>query len=474
MTPIGQQDWAMALARARQLVAQRPDDLAAVQLLARALAEAGQYAESEAEFRKVLAAQPQNVFARHALAETLLRQQKRAEAQAQLQQVVRDQPTNVPAWMTLTRIHRQSHEPEQALAASQRAVELDPNNLEALHLRGWNLLDVGRVRDALNAAEQGIRLANRDARFFWLRAFALLLLGDFKQGWENFEARWHVPFLKLTPPQLPFPQWRGQDLRGKSIYLTPEQGMGDTLMFSRYIPLLQQRGAHVMLAVPPPVESLLARSFPGLQLLHDGERLPAADFHCSLMSLPHGFGTTLENVPANVPYLSADPQKVEQWKARLGPYSGLKVGLAWAGRPSNPDDFNRTIALQRLAPLAAVAGVKFVSLQKGAGPVDIPNVPQLGLVDWSDQLHDFSDAAALMSAVDLVISVCSAPAHLSGGLGFKTWVLLHFSADCRWMLEREDSPWYPTARLFRQPRLRDWESVIQRVALELRRVVAGR
>jgi Flp pilus assembly protein TadD len=468
----GQPNWDEALARARERAAQRPDDPAAAQLLAGVLAEIGQYPESEVWYGKVLAAHPQNVFARHALAEVLLRQQKLAESAAQLQQVVGVEPANLRAWVTLTRICRQLHEPQQALAASQRAIALDPPNLDMLNLHGWNLVDLGRVREALDVAEQGIKVSPRDARMFWLRAFALLLLGDFKQGWENFEARWYVPELKLTPRQFPFPQWRGEDLRGKSIFLTPEQGMGDTLMFARYIPLLQQRGAQVMLAVGPELEPLLARSFPGLRLMHDGDRLPAADFHCSLMSLPLGFGTTLETVPANVPYLIADPKKMERWKARLSEFSGLKVGLAWAGRPSNPDDFNRTIPLQKFAPLASVQRVKFISLQKGAGVADIANVPELSLADWSDEFVDFTDTAALMSAVDLMISVCSAPAHLSGGLGRPTWVLLPFSADCRWMLDREDSPWYPTARLFRQPRLRDWDSVIERVAQELRRVVS--
>jgi len=251
--------------------------------------------------------------------------------------------------------------------------------------------------------------------------------------------------------------------------LHPEQGFGDTIQFVRYAPLVAARGARVVVACHALLTDLL-RSIKGVQVIGTDEPPPAFDYHTPMMSLPRAFETRLDTIPASVPYLFAQPARLEAWRRRLAARGARqRIGLVWAGNPKYPRDRARSCAVERLAPLLMLRDCMFYSLQKGATAAEVVKLDPSGerVLDYSGELESFADTAALIGALDLVISVDTAVAHLAGALGKPVWILLPFAPDWRWLQEREDSPWYPTARLFRQPRRGDWDSVLERVAAEL-------
>jgi hypothetical protein len=261
------------------------------------------------------------------------------------------------------------------------------------------------------------------------------------------------------------PQWDGGDLAGRTIHLHAEQGFGDTIQFIRYVVPVAQRGGRIVVECQPELKRLVQMMPSVSHVVTTGEPLVDFDVHCPLLSLPLAFGTTLESIPSQVPYLQAGAEDVSKWSRRMaGGASPLKVGLAWSGNKLNRNNHNRSLALGALAALAAVQETTFYSLQKGEAAHEARNPPAgLDLVDWTDDLHDFADTAGLIANLDLVISVDTAIVHLAGAMGKPVWVLLPFAPDCRWLLEREDSPWYPTMRLFRQTSPGDWASVARRV-----------
>jgi hypothetical protein len=255
-------------------------------------------------------------------------------------------------------------------------------------------------------------------------------------------------------------------LEAHTLLLYTDEGFGDALQFIRYLPLLAQRCGKIIIACRPELPRLLRTMADGCEIVALGQPLPAFDFHCSLLSLPHVFGMTLANIPATVPYLQADAEDTARWRRRLADHSPIvNVGLAWAGSSTNKNDRNRSMKLARLAPLGQVPGVRFISLQKGEAAAESKTPPaRMEVVDWTEELKDFADTAALIANLDLVIAVDTAVAHLAGAMGKPVWTLLPLVPDWRWLLEREDSPWYPSMRLFRQPSWGDWDSVITRVA----------
>jgi len=299
--------------------------------------------------------------------------------------------------------------------------------------------------------------------------------------------------LKRTKRNFPQPMWKGEALHGQRILLHAEQGFGDALQFIRYAPLVAERGGQVVVECQPGLKTLLTSIAEIAQIIDQGETLPAFDLHCPLMSLPLAFGSRVETIPAAIPYLRADAARMARWRERLDqekawpstvnppPGGSLKVGLVWAGkeRPHQitlrPVNARRSMSLSQFAPLADVPGVVFVSLQKG-GPAAQARTPPEGmrLVDWTDELEDFADTAALIECLDLVISVDTAVAHLAGALGKPVWLLNRFDTCWRWFAEREDSPWYPAMRLFRQPRYMEWEPVIASVRKQLELLAATR
>ena len=262
-------------------------------------------------------------------------------------------------------------------------------------------------------------------------------------------------------------------IAGKTILLHAEQGLGDTIQFSRYAKFVAAQGARVVLEVQAPLRPLLAQVDGVSQLLVRGEALPAFDYHCPLLSLPLAFQTRIDNIPAEVPYLHSDPDRVRKWEVRLGPRMLPRVGLTWSGRAAHANDSNRSIALGDFAGLVCLHA-QFVSLQKDLRAGDAQIIERRGIKHFGDELDDFADTAALIELMDIIITVDTSVAHLAAAMGKIVWILLPFNPDWRWLLDRDDSPWYPTARLFRQPTLGAWGSVIERVSAELNEYLGRR
>ncbi|HXW23410.1 MAG TPA: tetratricopeptide repeat protein, partial [Xanthobacteraceae bacterium] len=409
-------------------------------------------------------------------------------------------PQLAPAHNNLGAALARLDRPDEAEALHRRAIALKPDFVDGHYNLGVALQDQGRFEEALASYDKAVALKPDLVDAHWNRAYAMLALGRYEEGWREHEWRWKR---KEQPPRdYPQPLWRGAPLEGRTILLHAEQGMGDTLQFMRYVPPVAhgsrpgrhpeepaQRaskghpevpakraskddgraphhdgGGRVILQVPAPLLALAKASLgEDVRVLADGDVLPPFDLHCPLLSLPLAFGTTLKTVPADVPYVRVDPAAAARWRQRLGGSKGLKVGLVWAGNPQHKNDRNRSIALERLAPLFGAAGVRWFSLQLGERKADLARLPAGTLTDLADGLTDFAETAAAIANLDLVIAADTAAAHLAGALAKPAWVLLPFVPDWRWLLGRDDSPYYPTVRLFRQPARGDWDSVALRV-----------
>lgn len=403
--------------------------------------------------------------AAHARAQELLQQRRPADAEmiyARMRAVAPDQ-----AWIAIEQglVLLQGHDRMRTLRHFEEAARLFPDSEPAWQGLGKALYDVQRPEEAILAFSRAATLAKGPALARYHRGMARLMAGDFAAGWRDFENRLAVATFRHR--HFDRPRWDGQSLGGRRLLVICEQGYGDVFQFVRYLPLIDERGGRVVFECPQDVTDLLAPSLPGVEIVPMTSRdAPSVPFDCyaSLLSLPHLFGTTLESIPARVPYLSA-PAPV-----RPDPADGLHVGVVWAGRATHPQDHQRSMHAEFLAPLATVNGAVLHSLQKDAG-----NWPTLsGLTPFLHppprKLERFSDTAAVLLGLDLVITVDTAVAHLAGALGRPVWLLLDYGNDWRWMLKREDTPWYPAMRLFRQKQPGDWPGVIAavRAALEVR------
>jgi hypothetical protein len=360
--------------------------------------------------------------------------------------------------------------PAEALASSDRALALAPGHADAWYNRGNALRELHRHADAAQSYERAIALAPDHASAHWNLADCRLILGDFARGWEQYEWRWRLASRAQSRRAFAQPLWLGAEpLAGRTILLHAELGLGDTLQFCRYATEVAQRGARVLLEAQAAVLPLL-QTLEGVErLVRRGEALPGFDFHCPLMSLPLAFRTDLGNVPARVPYLHSDPARVQAWRDRLGEAAKPRVGMVWSGSQGLRND-KRSMALAQMLPLAR-PGLEWVSLQKEVPACDAELLAAHNDIrDVGADLRDFADTAALVELLDLVVTVDTSVAHVAGALGKPLWILLPFNPhDWRWLLEREDSVWYPTARVFRQPAAGDWASVIARVGEELGR-----
>jgi len=359
---------------------------------------------------------------------------------------------------------------DEAAASYRRAIAIDPGFADAWANLGTALHHAGRFDEAMPALRRALALDPAHANARSGLGILLLMRGDFGEGWDEYE--WRLLSNEVKGPLFPERPWQGESLKGRHIYVQAEQGFGDTLQFARYLPMLAERAGAVSFRLHRELVTLMRANLPGIAVLGD-ESLPApADCEAALVSLPKLFRTRQETIPAMMPYLHAPAGHALRWRQRLAELKGLKVGLAWAGNPGHVNDFRRSLELAKLAPLLAVAGASFVSLQVGARAEDIKR-GEAAILDPSDDIQDFSDSAGIVAALDLVITVDSAVAHLSGALGKPTWVLLPVVSDWRWLLQREDNPWYPTMRLFRQAPGGLWPPVIDRVAAELAAIIAG-
>jgi tetratricopeptide (TPR) repeat protein len=365
---------------------------------------------------------------------------------------------------------------EAALISFDRAIAIRPNYGEAYSNRGSVLRDLQQLDAALASCDQAIALKADYAEAYFSRSLTLLLSGDLVNGWLEYEWRWKsegaAPFksgsLSKTRRSFAQPLWLGEEsLTGKTILLYSEQGLGDTLQFCRYASWVARLGARVILEVQRPLVGLLAGLEGVSQWVARGDALPEFDYQCPLLSLPLAFKTSLDSIPSSSRYLSSEAGKVAQWRARLGEHSRPRVGLVWSGRPAHLNDHNRSIALAELIPHLP-AEFQYVSLQKDVRETDQPTLrSHPAILDFRQELKDFSDTAALCDCMDVVISVDTSVAHLSGALGKRTWILLPFTPDWRWLLDRTDSPWYPTVKLYRQEVIGDWNRTLAQVGADL-------
>lgn len=351
---------------------------------------------------------------------------------------------------------------ERAEADFERALTLRPEFADAINNRGTVYARRGEFREALACYERSLSLAPDQIHTRYNLSTTLLVLGEWGRGFREFETRWKLfPHEELRRKRLA-PVWLGEtEIKGKAVLLHHEQGYGDALQFCRYAPLVARRGARVILAVPKALRTLMNNLGSSVEVVADGDPIPAHDYCCALMSLPLVFGTTPDKVPAEIPYLRADPERVEAWRIRLGARSRPRVGLVWSGRRYPPINHPRDIPLETLRPLLAL-NADIISLQQGLSSAERELLARYQDVSlWGDELKDFADTAALIAQLDLVVTVDTAVAHLAGALGKPVWLMNRYASCWRWLLERKDSPWYPTVRLFRQRSLGDWEGVVQ-------------
>jgi hypothetical protein len=382
---------------------------------------------------------------------------------------------------------------DEALHYTRASLRLAPDPPDSHANLGMTLARQGKLDEALASYEHALRLnpelpeARRNRAYIWLAR------GEFERGWPEFE--WRLRCKRLVTLKVDSPRWNGEALKGRSILLFAEQGLGDVLQFVRFAALVKDRGGRVSVACPQPLMRLVARC-PGVDHVVDWKSpLPPADLSASLLSLPAILGTTLATLPADVPYLSADPATIDAWRPAVAPALGLdagevgnrrdrsrvpfKIGIAWQGNPMNKNDLWRSFPLAHFELLAAIPGVRLISLQKGNGTEQLADlggrfpVAELeGSNRPDDDRRDFLDTAAVMSQLDLVVTPDTAVAHLAGSLGVRTWVALWSVAEWRWMIDRDDSPWYPTIRLFRQSTPGDWDGVLRRMSEALRQELA--
>ncbi len=485
-----------ALADYERAFSLKPDYVEAVNAAGMVLHKLGRHAEAETKFLHALRLHPQHLLtlilrgalmrdlkrfdealssldaaialkgdipeALHERGLVFLAVGKFAEAIADFERAVSLKPDFAEAYSDLGCALNKTGQLETATENFRKALEIDPRYVAALNNLGSVLVDLDRPRQALGYFDRAIAIDPGYAEAHLNNAINKLRLGDLQGGWIDYEWRWKCPSQNLRDRWFDKPLWLGAEpISGKVVLLHNDQGLGDALQFCRYLPMLKARGAEIILEIDAPLKELFS-SLPGISLcLTKGAQLPAFDFHCPLTSLPLAFSTTLDTIPSEVPYL---PRVNEASGPQLGPSKRPRIGLVWSGNPNHSNDRNRSLPFRELLPLLDGVEAEFVSLQKNARPEDEELLQQRGdVLDLGPELRDFSATAAVVEQLDLVISVDTSVVHLAGGLGRPLWILLPYIPDWRWLLDRDDSPWYPTARLFRQTATRDWAEVVARV-----------
>ena len=431
--------------------------------------------DAEANFRRAIDLDSNLAEAHNNLGNALLRLGRADDAVGCYRRALEIRPGYAEAHCNLGSALRKQGRLEQAQACYEKALEINPQYATALSNLGQTLHERARYREALASLDKAVSLDPAHADAHANRAVLLLLLGHFAEGWAEYEWRWKVAGFTTDRREFPQPRWDGSDLDGRTILLHAEQGLGSAIQFVRYAPLVAARNGKVVVECQKP----LLRLFSGLtigeapavaRVVVRGDALPPFDVQAPFMSLPTLLGTEIDNIPRKTPYLATEPTAAAAWRDRLGSFPGPRVGLAWAGNPRHVNDHNRSMPASCLRPLLLAGGATFFSLQMGSAAKDLKGVAGGALHELSPEIDDFADTAAIIANLDLVISVDTAVAHLAGALGRPVWLLLPFVGEWRWLLDREDSPWYPTMRLFRQKAPGDWPGIVERVAEALPKI----
>jgi Flp pilus assembly protein TadD len=467
-----------AAAECRQVLAHQPRSTTALNNLGAALCSLGHNDDAIRHLRVALQCEPENLTTLHNLGVALAAAGAPREAETCLRKALSLKPESPDVNRSLANLIRTSGRIEEAAQHYRAVIERQPLDFRSYGNLGLALLNLNRPFDAIAVYEKALALGPQWPNIRTSLGIAQLLAGDFANGWANYEARWQEDRAGKWRPDMRLPRWQGGASGAENpptVLVHAEQGFGDTLHFCRYLPLVAATGARVVFACQPPLAGLMATlAMPpssDFQIIAHADPAPDVNCHVPLLSLPMIFGTTLETIPAQVPYLSVPSAKSAAWSADAmvgGTKDALRVGLVWSGNPERQDDHMRSCPAAALAPLFEVENVRFYGLAK-----DVPT-GQAPIVDLGPRLSDFGDTAAVMEMLDLVISVDTASAHLAGALGRPVWVMLGFAADWRYLLDRGDSPWYPTMRLFRQDASGDWLSVTRRIASELRGIALRR
>lgn len=422
--------------------------------------QAEQLFDAEALYRQVLDNDPKNAIARQYLGVLKMQRGDPAGGETMVREALAVQADNPDFHNNLGLCLRMQGRLDEAIDAYRQALSISPRYAAAHNNLGLDLQATGHCAEAVAHYEEAIRQQPQFAEAHWNLGLACLLLGDMARGWSEYEWRLRCqPFsgdgLTLDRVEL----WQGQSLGGKTLLVRREQGAGDTLQFLRFVPELVRRGARVLLDVTPDLAELTRSLDRQIEIVDRAAPLPPVDYYINLMSLPHRLHITRQTLPSQFPYLLPNPELVTRWKDRLKPFQGKKIGIVWGGNPAQANDRNRSCPLEKLQPLFQLPDLTWFSLQKGAPAEQLQKLPPDTLIDLGSQLNTFADTAAVLHAVDLLITVCTSVAHLAGAINRPAWVMLQYASDWRWLLDRDDSPWYPSVRLFRQKEIGDWDGV---------------
>lgn len=464
-----QSRYAEAVEKCNQAISLKPDYAEAYNTMAFSQEQQQQYAKAIENYRKAVQLKPEYAEAYNHLGFIFNNQGRHAEAVENYRLALRIDPDYIEVYNNLGIALKEQEQFDEAVNNFKQALQLNPDFAEAYYNLANSLRDQGRCTEALKHYTEAIHLVPDYAEAHWNKSLTLLLSGDFVQGWKEYQWRQKASHATvLYPYHHNAPRWDGSSFVGKRLFVYCEQGLGDAIQFIRYLPMVKARGGTVIFEVWRPLLGLL-RAFKSIdelvELSCERKSDVKFDLFTSLLDLPNIFGTTLETIPNEVPYIRAEREKSEYWHKRLsGP--DLKVGIVWAGKSTHGNDHNRSCKLKFFSHLAKIEGVQLYSLQKGSSALQLTELA-LPIENLAEELEDFTDTAAVIENLELVISVDTAVAHLAGAMGKEVWTLLPFTPDWRWMLDRQDSPWYPTMRLFRQPSPSHWEDVFQRVAEQL-------
>jgi len=433
--------------------------------------DAGRLDAADRLLGHILGSAPRQAEALHLRGLIAFRRGRLQEAGELMEQAMRFGAVKALHLRNMSEVYRQLARLDEAALAASRAVAMDPT--DALAPFNLAMVEYDRLQMDKSIAASRMALARKaDLPEAHMKlGQALLVTGDLATGWEHYEWRYKIPGAAPLMPATDRKQWDGSPMPEDRLLLIGDQGYGDVIMFGRYVRWAQERCAKITLACSPEMRGLAEQIAPGAEIVTRWDDCPPYAAFCPLSGLPRLAGIRVPDLPGLTNYVTADPAKVALWKARLDdalPAGGRRIAIAWSGRPTHNNDRNRSITLSQLAPLAAVPGVSFVSIQKGPAAAQCEGwTGEAPLLNLDATIESFEDSAAILSNVDLLVSVDTSMVHLAGSLGRPAWVMLPYAPDWRWLLDRDDSPWYPSVRLFRQPRPRDWNSVIANVIAAL-------